>query len=174
MEISVTLLPTLGSLASRRRGLTACAAALGSTALTVGLAVTPASASTYLFTTRWRDYQTALCLDSNYAGAVYTNPCYAGGDTYQNWEFYSGTYAGNYQDQQTGLCLDSNYAGAVYTDACDSDDTYQNWTLGGEGPGETIQDYQTGLCLDSNSAEAVYTYACNWNDTYQNWTYYGT
>jgi Ricin-type beta-trefoil lectin domain len=174
MEISVTLLPRVRSVASRRRGLTACAAALGTTALSLALTATPASASQYVDTIRWQDYQTSLCLDSNYAGSVYTNPCYAGGDTYQNWEFYIGTYSANFQDQQTGLCLDSNYAAAVYTDACDSNDTYQNWTGGGEGPGVTIQDYQTGLCLDSNDAEAVYTYACNWNDTYQNWNSLGT
>jgi Ricin-type beta-trefoil lectin domain len=168
----VSLVTRFRAFSSRRRGLTAGAAILGTTALTVGLTVAPASAgSTYQQTGTWQDYQTGLCLDGNSSGAVYTNPC--NGDAYQKWGVWLTTdNTNNFQSQQTGLCLDSNYAGAVYADACNSNDTYQGWTEGGEGPGVTIQDFQTGLCLDSNYAYAVYADACNWNDTYQNWEYF--
>jgi hypothetical protein len=88
MEISVTLLPRIRSIAAPRRGLTACAAVLGATALTAGLTAIPASASTYLATVRWQDYQTSLCLDSNYGEAAYTDAC-NWNDTYQNWSYAS-------------------------------------------------------------------------------------
>lgn len=152
----------------RSRGLVACAAVFGAVALGIGLTVAPASASTLVVTVQWYDYQTNLCLDSNYAAAVYTDGC--NGGNYQNWNMWdNGSLGGGIQDAQTGLCLDSNYAKNVYTYACNSGDAYQEWTGGGEGPGDTIQDVQTGFCLDSNYAGSVYTYACNWNDTYQNW-----
>jgi hypothetical protein len=168
----------------RSRVLAVCAALLGASALTVGLTVAPASAD-ILSTISLQDYQTYLCLDSNYSspsdpavGAVYTDPC--NGGNYQNWNL---TTAGPVlQNAQTGLCLDSNYSdpanpavGAVYTDPCNGG-AYQDWYFGGQGPGATLQDGQTGLCLDSNYSNpqypatgAVYTNPCNWNNTYQNW-----
>ncbi len=121
-------------------------------------------------TARYSDYDTGLCLDGNGAGNAYTNPCYGGGDTHQNWAT-SATEFGRLtlKDQQTGRCLDSNYAGDVYTSPCDGDDTYQNWSFGGNGPAYTIQNYQTGRCLDSNASEKLYTSPCNWNNFYENW-----
>ena len=165
----------------RRRWRTVCAAAVGAAALATGLAVAPTAAQAQLIPAhpvlpvsglyvRYQDYNTGWCLDGNSAGSSYTNPCYSGGDTYQEWAYFPTEYTETVQDSQTGRCLDSNYAGNVYTSPCDGDDTYQNWSFGGEGPGFTVQDFQTGLCLDSNSSEADYTDSCNWNNYYQNWT----
>jgi hypothetical protein len=120
---------------------------------------------------RYQDDNTGLCLDGNYAGSSYTNPCYGGGDTFQDWAYEITQYnAVTLGSQQTGRCLDSNYAGNVYTSLCDGNDTFQNWSFGSQGTGFTIQNYQTGLCLDSNANENDYTDPCNWNNSYQNWT----
>jgi hypothetical protein len=173
---------------SRRRR-AACTTLLGAVTLAVGLTVAPSAAQANVapdpaasnFTAavpalplsgyyiRYYDYNTGLCLDGNGDGSSYTNPCYAGGDTYQDWAYYITGITSTLQDEQTGRCLDSNYAGNVYTSPCDGNDTYQNWSFGGQGPAYTVQDYQTGLCLDSNSSENDYTDPCNWNDYYQNW-----
>jgi hypothetical protein len=47
------------------------------------------------------DYKTRRCLDSNYHGTVYTNPCWRN-DNYQTWD---ETRAGELMDNQTGRCL---------------------------------------------------------------------
>jgi Ricin-type beta-trefoil lectin domain len=164
-------------------GLIAAAPVVAAIALVIGLAA-PASAST---TSVYIDYQTGLCLDSNYSnpaypatGAVYTDPCNSG--NYQNWQTNDNGSTDTRVDAQTGLCLDSNYSnpaypatGAVYTDPCNSGN-YQNWHIYFDQYGVTvIQDAQTGLCLDSNYSNpaypatgAVYTDPCN-NGTYQGW-----
>ena len=40
-----------------------------------------------------RDQATGRCLDSNAAGQVYTNPCQAPGNAYQDWYWGAGSYA---------------------------------------------------------------------------------
>jgi hypothetical protein len=174
----VSLLARLSVLSLRRRWRTASVIVLGATSLV--LVPVAAHAQTTQdqpgipmlgVYSRWSDYSTGRCLDSNYAGSAYTSPCYAGGDTYQEWAMFETEYGRDtLNDLQTGRCLDSNSAGAVYTDSCNGDDTYQNWSLGGDGPGYTLQDLQTGLCLDSNSSGSLYTDPCNWNNYYQNWS----
>jgi hypothetical protein len=118
---------------------------------------------------RYQDYNTRRCYDSNYAGAAYTDPCYSGGDTFQEWAEYPTEYSFTLQNEQTRRCLDSDYAGSVYTSPCDGDNTYENWSVGGEGPAYTLEDYQTHRCLDSNTSGHLYTSPCNWNDYYENW-----
>jgi hypothetical protein len=181
----MNLITRFSAVSPRRRWRAACAAAIGATALATGLTVAPMAAQADQppnaavssvralpvsgVYSRYQDYATGLCLDGNYTNS-YTNPCYGGGDTYQEWAYFITEYTSTLQDYQTGRCLDGNYAGAVYTSPCDGDDTYQNWNFGGQGPGYTIQDYQTGRCLDSNSSDSDYTSPCNWNNNYENWT----
>jgi hypothetical protein len=71
-----------------------------------------------------QDAQTSRCLDSNTAGAAYTNPCQWPGNHYQDWtmtEWEAIAPTGvpydffSFQDDATGRCLDSNAAGALYT-----------------------------------------------------------
>lgn len=121
-----------------------------------------------------QDWQTQRCLDSNTAGAVYTNPCQVPGNQYQDWtitewESVSPTGAASvfysYRDVATNRCLDSNTSGNLYTNPCQvPGNTYQTWL----SPGDSHPDALTGLCLDSNTAGSAYTHACN-GGNYQVW-----
>jgi hypothetical protein len=78
-----------------------------------------------------RDEQTSRCLDSNYAGAVYTNPCW-NGDNYQYWIWWGDNYQGQYQNYQTRLCLQTD-GNAVWTQQCADNIAnagYQLWRQG--------------------------------------------
>jgi hypothetical protein len=140
------------------------AALLAATLLGMVVASPPASAINWVRT--YSSYQTGLCLDSNYAGNVYTLGCNAG--NYQRWTG-EGVYA--MKNVQTGLCLDSNYAGDVYTLGCNGGN-YQNWGFyldpTGATSGALLINNQTGRCLDSNYAGHVYTLPCN-GGNYQIW-----
>jgi serine/threonine-protein kinase len=128
-----------------------------------------------------QDAQTSRCLDSNTAGAAYTNPCQWPGNHYQDWtmtEWEAIAPTGvpydffSFQDDATGRCLDSNAAGALYTSPCQTPgNTYQKWYSPGGGQ-VSLSDGQTELCLDSNSAGRAYTHACN-GGNYQNWNLLG-
>ena len=79
-----------------------------------------------------QDYSTRRCLDSDASGKVYTSPCQAPGNLYQDW---SNDGKGADMDYETSRCLDSNSAGQVYTLPCNGGN-YQNWDswpVGGHG-----------------------------------------
>jgi len=137
-------------------------AILGAAALATATVATPAQADTLVY--QYGNWQTGLCLDSNYNGQVYALGC--NGGNYQQWRG-KGVYA--VYDVQTGLCLDSNYDGQVYTMGCNGGN-YQNWGFYTDihGRGFSIKNLQTGLCLDSNYAGQVYTLGCN-DGNYQQW-----
>jgi hypothetical protein len=163
-----------------RRAAMACGiAALVALAMTTAA---PAMAAPAFYTGGWyglRDAQTDRCLDSNAAGAVYTNPCQVrvnGPDnSYQIWDEvdYRETVGGvtyyvfALQDDATGWCLDSNASGKLYTRPCQAPgNLYQDWNW--DDATGTITDYETGRCLDSNSAGQAYTLPCN-GGGYQLW-----
>jgi hypothetical protein len=147
---------------SRARGVLRKAAllavVLGGLIPAAALTAAPASATT---TTILRSWSNGACLDSNYAGAVYEDPC--NGGNYQNWDL---TFVDNYQvpvetqirDNQTGLCL-AHLPGGMLTEGCNSADLYQEWLdlAFTDGQGHevlNIENYGTGGCLDANSTAA--------------------
>lgn len=68
---------------------------------------------------------TGLCLDTNTARNVYTNPC-SGGNMWQNWQvLYNGDYI-LFKNRQTGKCLDAGKH-YVYTNTCSYGNYYMNW-----------------------------------------------
>jgi len=80
-----------------------------------------------------RDKATGRCLDSNAAGQLYTNPCQAPGNPYQDW-YDHGYYQGDdvtyvaWSDLATTRALDSNYAGSAYTSPFQApNNNYQLW-----------------------------------------------
>lgn len=138
----------------------------GVAAVVLGVLGLPGPAGAVDVSGPWRlvDLQTGRCLDSNYAGEVYTLPCNDG--LYQGWyrtTAPSGTSTAIF-DSQTGRCLDSNTAGSLYTLPCNAGN-YQQWVANSS---DQLTDLQTGLCLDSNDAGDAYTLACNLGD-YQVW-----
>jgi serine/threonine-protein kinase len=134
---------------------------------------------TWPVTDLW-DAQTRRCLDSNAAGAAYTNLCQWPGNHYQDWTiteweaFYPTGVPYDFfslKDRATGRCLDSNAAGALYTSTCQAPgNAYQRWyRTVGYLSGSLLSDGATGLCLDSNDAGNAYTHVCN-GGRYQQWT----
>jgi serine/threonine-protein kinase len=120
-------------------------------------------------TTALKDVATALCLDSNGTGTVYTLPCNSG--NYQQWLLKPvAGYTGEYSiiDAQTARCLDSNASGQVYALPCNGGN-YQNWNMtpASSTPGQ-FQDTATQFCLDSNASGQVYALSCN-GGNYQHW-----
>jgi hypothetical protein len=78
------------------------------------------------------DSATGKCLDSNFDGVVYTNPC-QDGNQWQEWAIASGwdslnNYVLNIWDIHTARCLDANLVGApIYTNGTCYTGGYQDW-----------------------------------------------
>ena len=160
----------------------ATVAALGVAGSTPATAAPPSPAGTSYYVKSPQDSQTLRCLDSNAAGNVYTNPCQAPGNSYQDWieTAYHGNTTGFYginyysfEDVATGRCLDSNAAGNLYTSPCQAPgNQYQDWFAGFLPPTSmshaALFDLQTQRCLDSNAHGNAYTLPCN-GGNFQNW-----
>jgi serine/threonine-protein kinase len=76
-----------------------------------------------------KDQSTGRCLDSNAAGQVYTNPCQAPGNAYQDWYWGAGTFSGvsKFTDVATSLPLwglDDRYSVSTFPQADEN-----NWHL---------------------------------------------
>jgi hypothetical protein len=132
--------------------------------------------------TRWQNWQTGNCLDSNYAGDVYTNPCQVGNE-WQTWDMihrWDTTWA--FRNRKTGLCLKTIWPDQdkilVRTRSCSDRDIGQ-WRVRGsdwqnvqfEG-GESYQ-----FCLDAGRESPIadgppgsgmWYGNCNYG-TYQTW-----
>ncbi|WP_143060607.1 RICIN domain-containing protein [Amycolatopsis tolypomycina] len=90
------------------------------------------------------------CLDSDYNGNVYLNPCGAR-NYFQHWQAVGHTLV----NVQTGRCLDSNNAGDVYTLICNNGE-YQQWGGGGE---HVVGNRKTLLAVTALDEHGVHAYA---------------
>jgi hypothetical protein len=75
-----------------------------------------------------QDQETGRCLDSNAAGQVYTNPCQAPGNAYQDWYWGAGSYTDNsmFTDVATSRPL---WGAPGYPVVTAFQDDYNNWLL---------------------------------------------
>jgi hypothetical protein len=148
-------------------------------AVTKALTAAPALADG---TTILRNWQTGVCLDSDYGGDTFVslNNCNFG--TSQQWNIttvssYLGLPVVAIQDTQTGLCLTSSYswpgssqAIPLFTSQCSAGSGYlptQLWIESGNSYMGQYMNDATAQCLD-NSGTALYTLTCN-GGGYQNW-----
>lgn len=90
------------------------------------------------------------CLDSDYNGNVYLNPCGAR-NYFQHWQAVGHTLV----NVRTGRCLDSNDAGDVYTLICNNGE-YQQWGGGGE---HVVGNRKTLLAVTALDEHGVHAYA---------------
>src|SRR5262245_17255039 len=99
------------------------AAAASALAASVTLAPPAASADVVRQDTNLRSWATGRCLDSNFAGNVYTLPCQIG-NGFQSWQLIPNSDRWLVRNEATGMCLATNRPDAIYTTAC-----IPNWTM---------------------------------------------
>lgn len=144
-----------------RRSL-AAASALTALVTTVGVTALASPAQAVVSVgTHWQNWGNNNCLDSNYAGDVYTKACQAG-NNWQTWDVYQPypTIDPNYwaiKNRQTQRCLNVNWSSTrsyVLTVTCDHPGTgywmlqgpdWGNVKLVGDDGGPNFEDY----CIDS-------------------------
>ena len=143
-------------------------ATLASDALAGG--IPRAHAAQVLSTGRLIDYKTKRCLDSNYNGRVYTNPCWRN-DNYQTWD---ETSTGEVMDNQTKRCLAGGLDRLhVRTTKCGHTAGWEFGNVPNNAPvgTGTLTDgaYASGqISLDSNYSGYAYEGPSN-NGPYQLW-----
>jgi serine/threonine-protein kinase len=134
-----------------------------------------------------RNWETGLCLDSNWAGDVYTLPCELGTNPHQVWEIWQqGTSSMGpivqLRNKATGRCLDTADGSNPVTISsydCPAHPAgwlppayvYRTFFHATGSPWYKMQFrswYSSGYCLDSNRGGDVYSIPCN-GGNYQNW-----
>jgi hypothetical protein len=129
------------------------------------------------FVAKVQVWSTGHCLDSNYAGRVYTDGC-QWPNTWQNWEFrvFRDGWT-EIKDQKTRMCLTHHDDGTAYTfmypgGVCSNWGAYHQleWWPYGHGWGNFhLQSYiDKSLCLDATGGLYAAAWKCN-NGTYQTW-----
>jgi serine/threonine-protein kinase len=151
-------------------------------------AASPAQAYTYIGENVIRNWETGLCLDSNWAGDVYTLPCELGTNPHQVWEVYhqsrnsAGVPIVQLKNKATGRCLDTADGSNPVTVSISHCPAYPAAWLPPAYVYETFfyatgeplyrtqfrSYYSSGYCLDSNRSGDVYSIPCN-GGNYQNW-----
>jgi hypothetical protein len=116
-----------------------------------------------------QDQNGGYCLDSNYSGDVYVNPCQSG-NIYQQWNLYGSNQSGGWliSDQQTGRCLvwdgQKNYATTQPT--CTQFGSWLQWS---GNYGVMFENSNGRGCLDFGGYVAKGV--CIASNSYQNWQF---
>ncbi|MEW2079983.1 hypothetical protein AB0941_41840 [Streptomyces sp. NPDC013433] len=149
-----------------------CLAVLGMLVGSAAVAAPSASAAGSDFLRNWEN---GRCLDSNYAGEVYTSPCQFG-NAYQQWEMLNlqggehGHDVAQFKNAATGLYL--RYVDYPQTGPY-LDNTRTYWAGAGSDWQHAALRPLGGsfyLCLASDGGGTVWTEACS-GAGYQNWKY---
>ncbi|MEU1734858.1 ricin-type beta-trefoil lectin domain protein [Streptosporangium sp. NPDC020145] len=138
------------------------------------LIATPAHAASVTIIRSW---ETGLCLDSNFAGEVYTLPCNVPqNNNHQKWRTnYPSTGRTWIQNLATGLCLVTSEGNTVRTVPCDTGGFYQEWVIEPSGLDSNPDawmagNYATKDTLKSDRSGRVFTYYTS-NPFLRNWKF---
>lgn len=94
------------------------------------------------------------CLDSNFGGDVYMNPCQTG-NRYQQWRVWNTGWT---QNVATGRCLENGGGYYTYTYSCNSSKAIQMWQ---SWSGGWYKQVSASRCLETNyQSHAVRSASC--------------